>query len=116
MAELRDNDTVCVIMCEEIEKQIDRGCCMKAIRIIITAQIFFCFLKTISINISYLINCLVNVNYLISASLKLFFFKQGALKKVRAVCLIFFDTRYLNFYLISVHKLDIVTSKQKLAI
>lgn len=73
MAELRDNDTVSVIMCEEIEQQIVRGCCMKTFRFMITAHIFFCYLTSISINIYYLINCLVNVNYLILASLKLFF-------------------------------------------
>lgn len=75
-----------------------------------------------SVRYQYLLfsNCLVHVNYLVSAvfvRLKLFvLFKQSALKKVRAVCLIFFETRYLNLYLISVHKFDILINKQMLAI
>lgn len=75
-----------------------------------------------SVRYQYLLftNCLVHVNYLVSAvfvRLKLFvLFKQSALKKVRAVCLISFETRYLNLYLISVHKPDILINKQKLAI
>lgn len=84
------------------------------------AYIFHCSQKSVRYQYLLFTNCLVHVNYLVSAvfvRLKLFvLFKQSALKKVRAVCLIFFETRYLNLYLISVHKLDILINKQKLAI